>query len=53
MYKQDIRNLGSALLALGYYSIIGGALCVTIKITCTGLEMSGLVKPTTDDLVAK
>ena len=53
MYQQDMRNLASALLALGYYSIIGGALCATIKITCTGLEMSGLVKPTTDDLVAK
>jgi hypothetical protein len=39
-------------MALEYYCIVGGALCLLLETACTGLEMSGLVEPTTKNLVA-
>lgn len=47
-YTQDLLNLGSSLLALGYYTIFGGSMCFLLNVVGAGLEMSGLVAPAID-----
>ena len=31
-YTEDFRNLGSALLALGYYTVFGGSMCFLLNV---------------------